>query len=527
MELKEYLNEKIQDVLNYIEKESENWDEKELSDNGKMELMQLILEASCKQFFVSLHKDFEKQLFPILSLPEKTLYDESEFFYCDCLNSLAKQNIDYSDEELNFSEFYNYFIKFIQNVRKIEIKEDMRDELQQLIKLLNKVYFTAGDKDSLDKKSAHEALRYVEIDEKNIVEIDVLKQTQRFWLIWIVEESPKKVTQKSLLSKNMKKQEMYIWILLAAIYNFAEKFGNDELKALRKSILHFQKKNEKDIGHILKWCFMCLFSIIEFDIDNQIINESDYLLKGIFSLIDRFDYVHYTVKSTLKEEMESFWETEKKHFASQLAYDAWTAIKIDSIGSPEKLINGWVKENNKLRLSSKEFVQRDVKKIWSDINVDNLFIKYDVKEEESEIVFYNQQINFFTAYIITSLLNRISSNGWKYGLISIIHIIFKKLNILMSEFTDKDLENWIENDFQEIDDKLSIIIDIINSLVEKYLEIYKVYDEIICFCLKNVVNKIFSDKKIKVSKKLISNLLKRNALEFEVNNNGYISWVKF
>ncbi len=659
----EYLGEIIQNVLNYIEKESECWDEEELAENGIIEMIQLILEASCKKIFIDAYKDLEEE-YPILRLSEKTLYDQSKFFYRDCLYSLIKQSLPESNEEINFDEFYGIFIEFIKSIREIKIEEDMQDELRQLIELLQKVYFTPEDEFNLVKKNTQGLFRYVrkekkeekgkKKDENKDKEIDVQIQTKRFWRTWIVEEDPKDISNAALGKKNMNKQELFIWLLLSAIYNFAGIFGDCELKELRKSILHFRKKNEKDISPILKWCFECFNAIKSSDEDYQIINEKDYFqgLAGMFSIMERFQYVHFTVKKAIKEEMEYCWKQEEKEFFSQLAFNAWTQIKIDTIKTSKKLVHGWVKEYKKksrvkenndeeqskyeCRLSRKEFFERDVKNIWKDINREYLFfdqpnengkescdcdgqtekwelgwelfekiwcndnfehikeyyinkvengsmteaelesqlkpiwefawelfeaiwvykdmqndserisvddfkstMEYnwkrayetsklitdeDIEElkkkykkthgnilsdaelsnvialELEKLIEFNEkelnhQVNFFTAYIVTTLIEKISSNNWEYGLLSIKHIVFAKMYILISELSDDDIKEWIENDFQSVDSECHAVILVINSLLEEYSENYKTHEDLM-YIWMHVVKIILNSKEL-------------------------------
>lgn len=646
----------LQDVLDYIEEESESWDEEKLAENGIIDAAQLILEASCKKIFIDAYQDMEEE-YPILRLSEKTLYDQSKFFYRDCLCSLIKQSLPESNEEIKFDEFYVIFIEFIKSIREIKIEEDMQDELWQLIELLEKVYFTSEDKYNLDKKNPQELFRYVKKkeekeDEDKDKEIDVKIQTKRFWRTWIVEESPKDISKAALEKKNMKKQELFIWLLLAAIYNFAECFGDCELKEFRECILHFRKKNEKDISPILKWCFECFNAIKSSDKNYQIINEKDYSLglQGIFSLMERFHYVHFTVKKAIKEEMEYCWKQDEKKFISQLAFDAWTQIKIDTIETSKNLVKGWVeeykkksrvKENNdeeqskyEYRLSRKEFLVRDVKNIWKDISTDYLYfdppneyskescdrdgqteewelgldlfekiwcndnfecikeyyinkvengsmteaefesalkpiwefawelfeaiwvykdmqndserisvdefksameynwkrtyetsklmtdedieeLKKEYKKTHGNILSdtefsnvlaselgklielnekeLNHQVNFFTAYIVTTLIEKISSNHWKYGLLSVKHIVFAKMYILISELSDDDVEEWIEKDFQNVDSECHAVILVINSLLEEYSENYKMHEDLMSIWM-HVVKIILNSK---------------------------------
>lgn len=654
----ECLDEIIQNVLNYIEKESECWDEEELAENGIIEIIQLIFEASGKQIFIDVYKSIEESL-PILRLSEDTLYDQSKFFYRDCLNSFLMQNLHECDEKINFYEFYDIFVHFIQKIRRIEIEEGMQNNLQQLIKLLKKVYFTSGDIIRFPDEIERSSLRYVKDEMYETVYIDVKKQTIRFWTTWILEKIQKNISVAELQLKRMKKQEVLIWLFLVSIYNFAGHFGDEELKELRDCILYPHNINEIDIGSILKWCFGSYVAIKSGNIDRRILNEIGYYqgLQGLFSLMERFHYINITVKKTIKEEMECCWEQKEKMFASQIAYNAWTNIKIWSIDRPRTIANGQKYKDEEEMVSDKISLNKGVKEIWKDIRtgklirshqnnqkscdsdeleewefviesiwsnrnfeyikedylnkydnglmteeefasafkniwefawelfekifvckntqtdterisvdelklsyenlwnfvwgISNLFCKErDIKNREkkndrklsdedfekilsSELNMYvdlytedqNLEINYFTAYIAYILLSKISLFNWEYGLLSVKHIIFAKLYILISELSEEDIKKWIESDFQDADSDIGVIISVIDFLLEEYSWIYKTHTIYRC-CWMEVVRRILlNSKKIKVSKRLSSSLLKRkNDLDFKVDKGNYISW---
>lgn len=114
--------------------------------NGFIQLVQLVLEASSEclfQFIKILEVDSK------LDLSEDAL--KSKYFYWDCMywmfnsTSLKQSSLADGSEDINYDEFYKYFIYFIQNVREVKIKKDFPENLRKLIELLQIVYFTSGE----------------------------------------------------------------------------------------------------------------------------------------------------------------------------------------------------------------------------------------------------------------------------------------------------------------------------------------------------------------------------------------------
>lgn len=102
IEQKEY-SAMLQDVLDYIEKESYCWDVQDLLENGFNAIIELVLQASCKVLFLNYSKIV--QINTDLVLPESFLIDESKFYYCDCLCYFCKQALqEISSESIMVKE---------------------------------------------------------------------------------------------------------------------------------------------------------------------------------------------------------------------------------------------------------------------------------------------------------------------------------------------------------------------------------------------------------------------------------------
>ena len=303
--------EMVRVALDYIEKESESWDAEDLNELGLSYLFLLIQQAVCKSMFIQMHKELEDLL-------EEELKEESIYFYYDCIQ---KKSYEYAgikedeNNEISFKEFQLTFFKFIQYMKNVKVRDDMGMEFKKFYHMLKKVIFLKGDisKEVIKNRK----YRYAYNKDGADSDIDIHKKTRDFWVRFIVGGKTGDTSMEILESKNMNRDELIFWLIIISINNFADDFGDDEIKELKDSFAGLQNIQEKDISKVLCWCFNC-WSEMRCSGDEHLLEFMDIIhnMRGLATLTERFDYPINMVKGRLRCELEEFFKTPNKVFTT-------------------------------------------------------------------------------------------------------------------------------------------------------------------------------------------------------------------
>lgn len=576
----EDLEEMVQIALDYIEKESEFWDEESLRDGGLPYLMLFIQQAVCKIMFIQIHKALEKVLEGsktggIYCFDEEDLKEESFYYYCDCIQEICKKSSLKNNDKRNdidFWEFYDYFLKFIQFFHNKRVGEDMGEELNQLCQLMQIAFFRDKyGEEIVENDIVGPQLRNVANGDKNV---DVRNQTKRFWVRWIVGKTEDECTNATLAEKNIKENELVFWLIMAAIYNFTTPFGGDKMKELKRCISNKRDIEESDISKAWNWCFSCWTEMIM----HKMIDELDFIddkhpEEGLVLLANRFNYRAFKVKNRLKDELERLLKIPNKEFNVNYATYVLDSVKEKSWNNAERNMQdekfwdeiGRIVQDEKFWENGERIVQdekfwdnaekimqdekylgedesiiQENKKVTYKAKLKEIFGDFNIKyfsenrkkctDERSKIEKkkYNKNvmINRFIAYEFLKLYLS-QDNPLVYLFLAEKHLFFYQLDILMFDGelserkkslygTDcKSKNEYMRDRLFEIE---KFLFSFCNRVIKEEENSINVYLQILL--------KIIEGKKIKVSEKLISRLLelRTDFEEFCVDLDGYVSW---
>lgn len=528
-------NEKLmQKVLMYIERESVNLDAEDLNAIGLFQVFQFVQKMTAEALFIQMHQVFQ-------DLSEELLEQESRYFYNDCMIALTEDvyiNRKEHVEGVSEQQFYDEMIKFIECIRGMKIRKEMGKELKQLYQMLKNVSFL---------KDAPSKWRYVEKDENS--EIDVRNQTKRFWVKCIGGHFCGN-SMKIQNSEHMDREEMIFWILIALIINFANSFGDEEMKELKKCFSHKQYTKFKDISDALNWCYRCLFEIYKYG--DEIL--TDYMgeslgINGLLTLSQKFHYQKFRVRNQLRKELEDVFKHPKKIFTTCNANDMVFKIRLDELGAfihlaGETTKAGYISIDNRyITRALKTWLGEEwVDKTWFDIKA-----KGDENSLESQINlhidFHDRQVNIFFACELLRLLH-LCNSGRNLFFLSEKHLFFSQLIDMMfsGELKEEDIfmglaveikisngekiETDAEDDAMKEKAKKEMAIKEC-ALLKGYSDILNKASEWISLYRIIVKDIIIGRKKIKVSESLAKELVCKSGMdEFYIDENGCISWEK-
>lgn len=551
------LEQMIEETLGYIEKESAYWDEEKLKTGDLDFTFQYIMEAVGKALFLHMHKDME-------GLPEELLKEQSIYFYFDCIQRSYVEFISDTGKEgkkeITYKQFYDLFIQFIKEIRKMNVDESMEPELKQLYDMLSCVHFTAGDDSGYrEDEKAVSKCRYVfgDRNDEDVSPLDVVRATKRFWTKWIVGENARKANQEILSRKNMDEREAPFWIILASIVNFADSFGDDTLKELKSMLNYTHNTEEKNISEALNWCFRCWYGMIRrcegwlFDF----ISKTDGIY-GMSQLADRFEYQVFVAKRQLRKELEEIFQAPNKIFTTRHANDVVFQIELDSLHSGMPL-TGEITSGGLISTDDRKLVKY-FRYIWADFEKQCLdrreYMKKILKEEgdisqvDLEIHSQNMQVNKFFADEFVRLFYLESEYPKLANLfVAEFHLFFSQLDDLMyqnemtleeicfgivvlarlceGEEIDEIMDGWEEDD-EDFE------TDIGYRLWEKQEELLKFYKGIfdkemdyLCLYCQIVENIVMKRKNIRISEKLFRKLYPEKGKDkFYKDGTDRISW---
>lgn len=545
MKSKEY-EEIIQKVLEYIERESEFWDEDFLISNGLNGIYRLVQEAVCKSFFMQMHEETRLKIPGVDLWTEEDMIEDSKWFYYDCIQYVLERSEKEDYGEIDYDEFYDNFIEFIKRIGNIKINDEMKEEFQQLIDMLAAVEFKAEDGSFNETKEQKISKRYVM--SKNENEIDVETQTKRFWVKWIVGKDIKDTSKRVLQLKKMKKQELIIWMLMAALYNFSDWFGDEYLRKLKSILSYTHTVEEKDISQVLFWCFRCWEGIVCYAEDMADFIKEEYFY-GIVSLSHRFHYIDAICKNKVREKITELWNMKDKDFSNEYILTLILKIRYSSIEEEIPFI-GKMKKNGAFS-DDDRYVARYVKDIWKDfevkqwllnknyfaenpLDVDNKVDKYhgDYKIYGDNIKISNDFfINNFIAdeFYLLATEYRKHSEYWNFHFMIEVKMFLDQLIEIMDS-TNEHLEEFAKSSFGNKEwsgifyNEKDFVSNQVWGEIKRLKSLYNDLSyEAIIDLYWNMVQEIYRCGKIKVSdilcEKLFQNIQNAN---FEFQKDGYI-----
>lgn len=544
--------EMVRVALDYIEKESEFWDAEDLNEYGLSYLFTLVQQAVCKSMFRQMLKGLG-------GLSDGELEEESIYFYYDCIQKKSYEYASIKDEEINeisYEEFYFNFLKFIQCIKRMKVKEDMGNEFKPFYHMLKKVRFYNQDIEK--EKIKNRKFRYTYNENGATTCTDIHKNTKRFWVRFIVGGKTNDLSMKILESKNMNRDEMIFWFILAAINSFADDFGDIEMKGLKSSFADTQNIQEKDISKVLCWCFNCWDEMRCFE-DEHLLEFLDVFhnMRGLVALAERFDYPIDVVKCKLKCELEEFFETPNKVFTAPYVSTALEKLRQMTVNSQFPL-TGDITSKGELS-SDNRYIIRYLRDIWKDF--DSKWFDYDKNDNkkseeisvEGVLNAINVEVNNFFAYGFHMLCG-MQTYQMTNLLLAEKHLFFSQLESLVfsGELSEEDMkrgvsilaliESGVDMDFDdgcddeelffskegylsEGDYKGSKILEKEFSLLRFYEILSKNEMKYFSIYWKVVIN-IIKKKKIKIADKLMEGFLMRQTVskEFSIEPGSYISW---
>lgn len=546
MKSKEY-EEIIQKVLEYIERESEFWDEDFLLSTGLDGVCRLVQEAVCKSFFMQMHEETRLKIPGVDLWTEEDMIEDSKWFYYDCIQYYVLERSEKEDYgEIDYDEFYDIFIEFIKRVGNIRINDEMKKEFKQLIDMLTAVEFKAEDGSFDESKEKKISKRYVISKDEN--EIDVETQIKRFWVKWIVGKDIKDTSKRVLQLKKMKKQELIIWMLMAALYNFSDWFGDEYLCKLKSILSYTHTVEEKDISPVLSWCFRCWEGMVCYAEDMADFINEEYFY-GIVSLSHRFHYVDAICKNKIRKKLTELWDMKYKNLSNDYIFTLMLKIRYSSVGEELPFI-GKMKKNGGFS-DDDRYAARYVKDIWKDfevkqwllnknyfaenpLNVDNEVDKYhgDYKIYGDNIKNSNDFfINNFIAdeFYLLATEYRKHKEYWNFHFMIEVEMFLDQLIEIMDS-TNENLEEFAKSSFGNKEwsgifyNEKDFVSNQVWGEIKRLKSLYNdlTYEAIIDLYW-NMVQEIFRRGKIKVSdilcEKLFQNIQNAN---FELQKDGYI-----
>lgn len=548
------INEMIEIALDYIEAESEFWDVEDLSEGGLSYLLLLIQQAVCKIMFIQMHKELE-------DLSDEDLEEESVYFYYDCIQRKSYEYAGIKEDENNeigFKEFQLTFFKFIQYMKNVKVRDDMGMEFKKFYHMLKKVIFLKGDisKEVIKNRK----YRYAYNKDGADSDIDIHKKTRDFWVRFIVGGKTGHTSMEILESKNMNRDELIFWLIIISINNFADDFGDDEIKELKDSFAGLQNIQEKDTSKVLCWCFNC-WSEMRCSGDEHLLEFMDIIhnMRGLVTLTERFDYPINIVKGKLRCELEEFFKESNKVFSTPYVSVALDQLRQMTVNTQFPL-TGHITSKGELS-SDNRYISRYLRDIWKDF--DSKWFDYEKNDKEkSEKISVDGVLN---------AINVDANNFFAYGfhmlcgmqtyrmanlLLAEKHLFFSQLESLVFsgelseeymkllvsilalnkagiyiDFDDESddeetlfskegylCEGW-DKGFKMIDKEFSLL-KFYARLSKNEMKYYSIYWK--------VVFKIINKKKIKIGDKLAERLFSQqmNSNEFSIEPNGYILWKK-